>query len=198
MADAALRGIAWGGAVSTDPGHMLVARVARGDRQALEEIWTAHGRALSGYLRQLCADPELCQEVLQDTLVAAWQGARRFRGASTLRTWLIGIARRQMLSALRKRRLPLGGDQDLLAIPDPDPGPADSAVASAERAELAAVLGRLSPIHREVLTLAFVEDLSYPEMASVLAVPLGTVKSRLSNAKRALRVLLESREAHRT
>lgn len=197
MEDAALRGVAWMDPRTIDTERALLRRLSAGERSALDELWAAHGRALQGYLRHLSSDPELCEEVLQDTLVAAWRGAARFAGRSSLRTWLIGIARRQMLSALRRRRLPLAAEEAMSDVPAAGLDPQDAALAAAERAALAAAMRGLSPLHREILRLAFVEDLSYPELTRVLGVPLGTVKSRLSNAKRALRKLWESREAHR-
>jgi RNA polymerase sigma-70 factor (ECF subfamily) len=72
--------------------------------------------------------------------------------------------------------------------------PEDRMLASAARDELVVAFKQLAPVHREVLVLILVEELSYQEAAEILAIPVGTVKSRLSNARRLLRALLTTRE----
>lgn len=170
-------------------------RIAAGDRQALAELYTRHGRLLFRYLLQLTPDYGLAEELLQDTLVAVWKSARTFEGRSAVTTWLIGIARRQAHNTLRRRGLPLADAAALETLPAGAPAPEDFALAGAARERLAAALTRLAPAHREVLVLAFVEDFSYAEIAGALDIPLGTVKSRLNHAKRALRARLEALEA---
>ncbi len=172
----------------------MVQRVARGDRQALAELYARYQRPLFHYLLQLTPDYGLAEEMLQDTLVAVWKSALSFEGRSSVLTWLIGIARRQAHNTLRRHRLPVVDESELLELPASDPEPEEFTLASVERDELVAAFRQLAPVHREILTLTFVQELSYQETAQALGVPLGTVKSRLSNAKRALRVLLESRE----
>ncbi len=172
----------------------MVQRVARGDRQALAELYSRYQRPLFHYLLQLTPDYGLAEEMLQDTLVAVWKSARSFEGRSSVLTWLIGIARRQAHNTLRRHKLPVVDESELLELPAHDPDPEEFTLASIERDELVAAFRQLAPVHREILTLTFVQELSYQETAQALGVPLGTVKSRLSNAKKALRVLLESRE----
>lgn len=172
----------------------LARRLAADDPRALEEIWALHGPALARYVRHFVSDPSLAEEVLQDTLVAAWRGAARFGGRSSLRTWLCGIARRQALGALRRRARTDGrasGAVDPDSLPAAGPMPQDAMEVADDRASLASALRRLSPLHREVLLLTFVQGLAYEEQAEALRVPVGTVKSRIFNAKRALRAVLE-------
>lgn len=171
-----------------------VARIAAGDRQALTQLYLHHRQALFSYLLQLTPDYGLAEELMQDTLVAVWRSAHTFEGRSSVRTWLIGIARRQAHNTLRQRGLPLADLSELDDTPAADLEPEDAALASAARDELGEALGLLLPIHREVLALIFVHQLSYQETAQVLGVPVGTVKSRLNHAKRALRALLRSAE----
>lgn len=180
-----------------DQGQGLIGRIAAGDRAALAELYAAYERPLLAYLRLLSGDRLLAEELLQDTLLAVWHGAGAFRGQSTVRSWLFGIARRRAHDALRRRTLRLVDEGELESLLAPDPEPEDLALAGETREELAAAIGRLEPHHREVLLLTFVQELSYQEQADALGVPLGTVRSRLSNAKRALRVLLDAREGGR-
>lgn len=168
----------------------LVQRIAAGDRDALADLYAAHQRPLFRYLCQLTPDRGLAEEILQDTLVAIWQGAASFEGRSAVRTWLFAIARRQAHNTLRRRALPLADAEALVDVADPEPLPQERALAHAEFAELARGIAALQPIHREVLVLSLVNGLPYHEIARIVDVPEGTVKSRLSNARRALRALL--------
>jgi RNA polymerase sigma factor (sigma-70 family) len=172
----------------------IVKRVAQGDRQALAEIYARYQRPLFHYLLQLTPDYGLAEEILQDTLVAVWKSAHSFEARSSVLTWLIGVARRQAHNTLRRHKLPFVDESELAALPASDPEPEEFALASVARDELVAAFRQLAPVHREILALTFVQELSYQESAQVLGVPIGTVKSRLSNAKKALRTLLESRE----
>jgi len=169
----------------------LVAKIGQGDRDAFAELCTRHQLRLFYYVLRLIGDRETAEEVLQDTLIAVWNGAGKFEGRSTVNTWLVAIARRQAHNTLRRRALPQADLAELESLPTSASGPEDLALANAEREVLAAALQRLSPAHSEALVLAFVHGLSYQEMAQIVGVPEGTIKSRLSNAKRALRALLE-------
>jgi RNA polymerase sigma-70 factor (ECF subfamily) len=166
---------------------LLLARVAAGDRVALAALYERHRRPLFAYLVTLLGERALAEEALQDTLLAVWRSAAGFQGRSRVSTWLFGIARRQALSRLRRRRPVLAADDERLAgVADPGPGPEAQAVARLEGERVVAAVARLSPVHREVLVLSFWHGLTQPELVEVLGVPVGTVKSRLSNARKAL------------
>src|SRR5690606_10837606 len=91
----------------------LLARIAAEDRRAVAELYARHQRPLFRYLSQLTADHGLAEEILQDTIVAVWQSASTFEGRSAVRTWLFSIARRQAHNVLRRRGLPLAGEDAL-------------------------------------------------------------------------------------
>lgn len=172
-------------------------RIAKGDREALGELYARYQRVLFSYLLQLTPDYGLAEEILQDTLVAVWKSAHRFEGRSSLQTWLIGIARRQAHNALRQRKLPVVDETEMEGLVATEPEPEAFTLANVARDELAAAFRQLAPLHREVLVLIFVHELSYQETATVLEVPVGTVKSRICNARRALRAVLDAREEAR-
>jgi RNA polymerase sigma-70 factor, ECF subfamily len=171
-----------------DDDRPLLDRVVLGDVGALETLYRRYDRLLFGYLAWLTSDPGLAEELLQDTIWAAWRGADAFTGSSSVRSWLLGIARRRARDARRGRFPPLIGWEDLDPWPCPGPPTEDIAIARVSLDELAASMVTLAPLHREILILTFVHQLSYQESAALLDVPIGTVKSRLCNAKRALRV----------
>lgn len=172
----------------------LMQRIATGERRALEELYARHRLALFGYLLGTCPDRETAEEVLQDTLLAVWRGAASYEGRSALRTWLIGVARGQAHNTLRRRRLPLADESEIEALASGEPEPEAAALTNMTCDQLAAAINRLSPEHRQALVLVLVEGLSYQQAARELGVPLGTVRSRLSNARRALKGMLRAEE----
>lgn len=173
-----------------DDDRLLLRRVAAGEEKALAEIHDRFGRSLFGYLLTLTRDRQLAEEILQDTLVAVWRGAGSYAGRSGAKTWVFGVARRQAHNTLRRRNLPLADREVSDTLPAPDPGPEQVLLSGLQREELADRIGGLSPLHREALVLVFFHGLSYEETAEVAGVPVGTVKSRLSNAKQALRSVM--------
>ena len=169
-------------------------RIGAGDRQALSELYSRYQRLLFNYLLQLTPDYGLAEELLQDTLVAVWKSACSFEGRSSVQTWLIGVARRQAHNTLRQHKISLVNESELEGPAAVGQEPEDFTLASIARGELVEAFKQLGPAHREVLVLILVQELSYEETAAALNVPVGTVKSRLSNAKRLLRTLLVTRE----
>ncbi len=178
----------------------LLTRVAAGDQRALEQLYARHGSALLAYAEALLGDRSRAEEALQDTFLAVWRSAASFEGRSAVRTWMFGICRRQALTRLRGRvpfQVPVESIADL---PASAPGPESVALARADVAAVAAAMATLSPIHREVLDLAFGAALPLREIAAILGVPEGTVKSRLFQARAHLAraLLAEAPAAART
>ncbi|GIF62920.1 putative RNA polymerase sigma factor [Asanoa ishikariensis] len=165
----------------------LVRRVAGGDEQALELLYARHAAVLLRYAVQLTADRGQAEEALQDTFVGVWQGAAaRFAGGSTVRTWLFGICRRQAGKRTRSMPPPSLPLDAAASVPSALPTPDEIALARADVAAVGGALARLPAGHREVLHLTFVAELPMAEIATLLDIPLGTVKSRLFNARAAL------------
>jgi len=173
----------------------LLARVVVGERGALAALYEQHGSPVFSYLMTLCNDRGLAEEVLQDTFMAVWRGAATFEGRSRVRTWLLAIARRQALARLRRRGEEFTDLDELLTVPAPGLTPEEQALAGAALERLASAIGQLGPLQREIVVLAFVQQLSYVEMAELLAVPVGTVRSRLAGARRQLAKLVNEAES---
>lgn len=122
---------------------------------------------------------ERAADVSQDTFLTAQKALRKFRGESNLRTWLFGIANNECRRSRRKQSC-----EPLLLDIDPEcpAGAENSETSIVNRQALAEALGKLSHEHREVVVLHEIEGLTYEEAATVLDVPVGTVKSRLHHA----------------
>jgi len=170
-----------------DDAVQLLQHVARGERQALADLYARYQRQIFAYLLQLTPDRGLAEEILQDTFVAVWKNAHTFEQRATVQTWLLGIARRQAHNTLRQHTVLFALEEELETLPANEPKPEDALLASTHRDILIAAFQRLATPHREVLILTFIEELPQQEIAQLLHIPLGTVKSRLSNARRQLR-----------
>jgi RNA polymerase sigma-70 factor, ECF subfamily len=164
----------------------LVRAVAAGDRGALAALYQRHGQVVLAHLTLVSGDRTLSEEVLQDTMLALWRGAAAYRGDSSVRSWLIAIARRQARDRQRRHRLRPVDDSLLARTPAAEPGPEQLALGRAEAAAVAGCVRELGQSHREVLGLVFGAGLTLAQVADVLEIPVGTVKSRLSAARAAL------------
>lgn len=169
----------------------LLRAVADGDMGALRVLYDRHAPWLGIRLTRRCNDAELVADVLQDTFVAAWRQAARFRGEGEVAAWLWGIAVRRLVSRLRSRR-----DVTVLAeVPDDgrlgtQPGPEELALLDVEYGDLGPAFARLSPEMRAVVQATVLDGLTTREAASLLRIPENTVKTRLHRAKNHLRTSL--------
>src|SRR5262252_5206042 len=169
----------------------LVARVAAGDDAALRELFGLHAPWLAVRLRAVLPAADV-EDVLQETFLAAWRGAGGYRPEGVCGGWLWGIARRQAALLLRRRGPAEQAGSALLAdLAGPDaPDPAETALARADLAVAMAALGPDGSPEREVWRLMYEQDRPVAEVADLLGVPPGTVKSRAHRARRLLRAAL--------
>jgi RNA polymerase sigma factor (sigma-70 family) len=166
----------------------LLRRVAAGDEASLRELFERHSAWLLLRLRRRTPDPDLAAEALQDTFLAVWRSARTFRGEGDVGAWMWGIAIRQLISRLRKRRGPVPMTAQVISAISPTVRSAeDELLVAVEHGDVGTALGSLSPELRRVLQVTVVDGLSTREAAHLLDLPQGTVKSRLRAAKRQLR-----------
>lgn len=175
----------------------LLRRIAQGDEDAMASFYREHGRVVLAQVLLVTGERVLAEEIVQDTMLAVWRGAGSFRGESSVRSWVIAIARRQTRDRLRGRRLRVVDDAFLADQPSSGQGPEVTALDRAELAEVRGAIRDLAPAHREVLGLAFGSGLSLPEVAGVLEIPVGTVKSRLAAARIALSRILDEKGQNR-
>jgi RNA polymerase sigma-70 factor (ECF subfamily) len=166
----------------------LIAALAGGDDTALRELFTRHAPWLAARIRK-ALPPEDVEDVLQETFLAVWKGARTYTPRGTPEAWLWVIARNQTALLLRKRgpaTLPLDPGALQTGALQTGTDPAEAALAMADLSAAAAALGP----EREVWRLMYVEDRSIAEVAELTGLPAGTVKSRAHRARRLLRAAL--------
>ena len=175
----------------------VLARIGQGDEDAMAAFYRDHGRVVFAQVLLVTGERALAEEIVQDTMLAVWRGARSFRGESSVRSWVIAIARRQTRDRLRSRRLQVVDDAYLADQSDSGPGPEVMALDRVELAEVRGAIRELAPAHREVLGLAFGSGLSLPEVSNVLDIPVGTVKSRMTAARTALNRILDKEGQNR-
>lgn len=174
----------------------LIAAMAGGDDGALRELFSRHAPWLAVRLRAVLPAADV-EDVLQETFLAAWRGAARYRSEGA-GGWLWGIARRQAALWLRRRGHPelllpalmAGGGQD-------SADPAEAALSRAELADAVRALGPEGSPQRETWRLMYVEDRPVAEVAELMGVPAGTVKSRAHAVRRLMRAVLRRYEPAR-
>jgi RNA polymerase sigma-70 factor (ECF subfamily) len=161
----------------------LVARCQLGDRQALEDLFLRHSPRLGYYLRRMLSRDDV-EDVQQEVWLTVIRRIGRLRSPEAFTIWLYQIARSKALNRRADRRMALSLGQEGVAEEIADEQEPEFSAADAARIHEG--LARLNPIHREVLVLRFMEDLSYEQIAEVVRCNTGTVRSRLHYAKRAL------------
>jgi RNA polymerase sigma-70 factor (ECF subfamily) len=169
----------------------ILDRARRGDERAFEAVVRHYDEGLRALAFRLLGDRASMDDALQEAYVKAYRALPRFRGDSSPGTWLYRIAYNACLDELRRRRRVVALDSVREAA-DRRAGPADAA---AVRGGLAAALAGLPPEDRAAVLLVDAAGFDYRDAAAVLAVPEGTVASRLHRARRALRrALADERE----
>ena len=174
--------------MSTDTDEQLLQRIAGGDQRALRQFYERfHGVVYQFSLRTLHNGADAA-EVLNEVMLEVWRRAATFAGQSQVRTWLLSITRYKSIDLLRRKR-----PSELLdeaALEDEASGeacPASLAIELGQQgAQVRQCLERLKDGHRQVVYLTFFEELSYPQIAEIMAIPNGTVKTRMLHAKQQL------------
>ena len=181
--------------------RMLVDRFRNGDQSAFDEMVTRYWDRIYSMVHQLLRNQQDAEEVTQDAFIRAHRGLANFRGESAFSTWLYQIAtnlaRNRYWYWWRRKRdksisfdAPLGAENDsTLAdlIPAEQETPEDATVTQEFVGRVAECMEELNEKHREILILRNVQNLAYEEIADILGISVGTVKSRIARARESLR-----------
>jgi RNA polymerase sigma-70 factor, ECF subfamily len=175
----------------------LIESIGKGDRRAMVSLFMRHNVRIHRFVMRLTGKASLAEDVVSDVFLDIWRGAAEFSGKSNVTTWLLGIARNKAMSVLRRRtETALDYDAAVELVDDMD----DPEVI-ADRASRGAVvrrcLMRLPPSLREVVDLIYYHEKTVAEVAEIVGIPAGTVKTRMFHARSRLQELLENAGVHR-
>lgn len=145
---------------------------------------------LYNFAHWLAQDASDAEDLVQETYTKALRGFSGFQAGTNFRAWMFRILRNTFLTSRSGLKATVFDDQEAEAIPSSHPTPETILIQQADRATVREALTELAVPFREILLLCEVEEMSYEEIAQVLALPMGTVMSRLHRARKALRALL--------
>jgi RNA polymerase sigma-70 factor (ECF subfamily) len=166
--------------------ELLIGRIARGDRLAMQVLFARHHVRIYRFVLRLLRDEMAAEDVISEVFLDVWRQASRFEGRSAVSTWLIAIARFKALSTLRKRREEGLDDETMEAIEEPSDSPA-LAIEKIDKGEkLRQCLAALTREHREVIDLVYYHEKSVEEVAQIIGIPENTVKTRMFYARKKL------------
>ena len=180
--------------------ELLIRRAQRGDADAFEQLLLEHQKNVYNLCYRMAGNPDDAMDLSQETFLRAWRCLDQYQFASAFSTWLYRLCSNICIDFLRRRRrqqtVPLtfedaDGEEQTYAVPDAQPLPEEQVELKLTRETLAAAMAQLLPEHRAVLQLRVVNEMSYEQIADVLAIQIGTVKSRLSRARNQLKKILD-------
>jgi RNA polymerase sigma-70 factor (ECF subfamily) len=168
--------------------------VAQQDAGALEALYDRYGRAAYSLARRILTEETLAQDVVQEVFLSLWRDARRFdAGRGTVATYLLSMTHHRAVDVVRREenlRRWRTSDEGLELAPDPKARVEDEVEASERRAEVRAVLKDLPDPQRQALLLAYFGGYTQREVAALVGVPLGTVKTRMAAGMRKMKEAL--------
>jgi RNA polymerase sigma-70 factor (ECF subfamily) len=169
----------------------VLARIAHGDPQALDTLYTRHARAVFSLALAMLGDHTGATDLTQDVFVLVWRSAGAYQPTGSARAWLLRLTRNRAIDALRRARRRLAHETTLPAqVFQALPAPLARADA-AERQAVRDALAALPAAQRDALFLAFFQGCSHQEIATYLRTPLGTIKAHIRRALQTLRQQLQ-------
>ena len=172
-----------------------VRKLQRGETDAFEILIRRHQKTIFNLVYRMLGDYDEAAEISQESFLSAYRAIGNFRGDANFSTWLYRIAlnhattRRNSLNTRQQRSVPIENTEP---ASDPHPGPAETMEKKEIRQRVQQALNRLEPQDAAVILLRDLQDVPYEEVARMLEIPIGTVKSRLHRARQALKSELTS------
>src|SRR5262245_35292400 len=169
---------------------ILIGRIASGDQLAMRTLYARHRVPLYRWLKRIVRDETVAEDLLGEVFLDVWRQAGKFEARASVSTWLLAIARHKALSAMRRRVDAALDDEIIAKVADPADDP-ETALCNKDREELLRrSLARLSLEHGEVIDLVYYHGKSVAEVADIIGIPEGTVKTRMFHARRKLAELV--------
>ena len=182
--------------VDSDPSikhAALMARVANAsDKQAFSDLFAFFAPKVKGLMLKQNVDPELAEELMQETMLTVWTKAGQFtKGRGSVSAWIFTIARNKRIDRFRKQGIRHYVDVDEFEFPDDSQDSEDQLLASERDRLVASATEKLPEEQKQVVKMSFIDDLPQIEIANQLGIPLGTVKSRMRLAYNKIKTELE-------
>lgn len=175
----------------------LIERIADGDEDAMSQLYLDHESAIYAYAMKKLNDSQAGADIVHDVMIAIWKGASGFQGRSSLRSWVLGIAHNKIVDHIRKSVRHDADELDESMNQTEDDSITASPVEMVQAAQnnrfLRYCLEKLNDLHRQVVHLAYFEDLGCAEIAEIIGKPEGTVKTRMYHARLALKRCLQGK-----
>lgn len=170
---------------------LLISRARGGDREAFGALVEQYRDNVYRLAYRMCGNAYDADEAAQEAFVAAWRALPNFRGDAKFSTWLYRLTTNAAIDVMRReKRHQTVGDGEMVDLADDADSPQETVERTEQQEAVQKALSTLSEEYREVLLLRYMEELDYAEIAEVLQLPSGTVKSRINRAKAALKTAL--------
>jgi RNA polymerase sigma-70 factor (ECF subfamily) len=179
--------------MQTTSDEVLIARIAGGDRLAMQVLFARHHVRVYRFVLRLVRNDATAEDLISEVFLDVWRQAGKFEGRSAVSTWMLSIARFKALSALRKRPELELDDETAERIEDQADDPETALAKKDKGALLRQCLTALSAEHREIVDLVYYHEKSVEEVARIVGIPEATVKTRMFYARKKLSELLKER-----
>ena len=177
--------------MQTSSDDVLIARIASGDRLAMQVLFARHHVRVYRFVLRLVRNEATAEDLISEVFLDMWRQAGKFEGRSAVSTWMLSIARFKALSALRRKPEQELDDETAAAIEDQADDPEVTLAKKDKGAALRQCLTALSAEHREVVDLVYYHEKSVEEVARIVGIPEATVKTRMFYARKKLSELLK-------
>jgi RNA polymerase sigma-70 factor (ECF subfamily) len=177
--------------MQTTTDEVLIARIAGGDRLAMQVLFARHHVRMYRFVLRLVRNEATAEDLISEVFLDVWRQAGKFEGRSAVSTWMLSIARFKALSALRRRPEAELDEETAERIEDEADDPETALAKKDKGALLRQALSSLSAEHREIIDLVYYHEKSVEEVAGIVGIPAATVKTRMFYARKKLSELLK-------
>ena len=178
--------------MQTTSDEVLIARIAGGDRLAMQVLFARHHVRVYRFVLRLVRNEATAEDLISEVFLDIWRQAGKFEGRSAVSTWMLSIARFKALSALRKRPEEELDEETAERIEDHSDDPEVALAKKDKAAVLREALSKLSAEHREIVDLVYYHEKSVEEVAGIVGIPEATVKTRMFYARKKLSEILKA------
>jgi RNA polymerase sigma-70 factor, ECF subfamily len=177
--------------MQTTTDEVLIARIAGGDRLAMQVLFARHHVRVYRFVLRLVRNEATAEDLISEVFLDVWRQAGKFEGRSAVSTWMLSIARFKALSALRRKPEAELDDATAERIEDDADDPETALAKKDKGTQLRQALNGLSNEHREIIDLVYYHEKSVEEVAGIVGIPEATVKTRMFYARKKLSELLK-------